>query len=325
MSGGAQFRTAAAATLGVEGSSLAGAAVRDFGLLASTTHPNVLVEVMLLFSVNSRLDLPLALEIEPPSTFVLDSVPWPLHPALTNSKQGINPFRSDDWQTRLVTASAEAESVVQSGQELYGIPCPLFELSVSNPLLQHVAMPPGGRPNGSICEEPPTLESSLLETCQADTYRALPSELTRCVVLSGKAMVILNRKALSSYQSSWERDRRYCSRFVCDDAFDHAWLPAGQYRLTVRGYNPPLQPADNDNMWTLTITHEVPRLGGGPRSTIEPIMVAEAPGYRVGASATYSDRISPGIGGVVRGGLDWFDDGTRLPAVPVGSSDITHK
>jgi len=314
IAGSTEFRTMFTSAPRFDGEALAPQAIRDFGLLTSTTRGNVLVEVSLLFSVGSRLPLPTTLEVWPPSAFRLDTAPSPLHPALQPHQRGVNPFSSASWQDRAMAKIRTDSQLISSGIELYGKRCTLFHLMLAKTAEQIVAMPEEGRPQGSLCGDPPTLEASLMQTCRADTYKAVPGDIARCSVLDHKAVVTLHRRPISSYRTAQERDDTYCSRFICQDRFDHVWLPSGQYRLTLRGFNPPETPADNDNIWSLVITGEVRELGGGPRSAIEPRFAAETPGYHIDAATEYSDSISSTGGSVLRGGAQWYDDGDRLQA-----------
>merc|ERR1712039_765870 len=173
-----------------------------------------------------------------------------------------------------------------------------------------MGMPEGSLRNESLCAEPPTLDSTLIHTCRQDTYTSLPQDRVRCKVLAQKVVVTVYKRPLISYENAQDRDETHCTRISCDDDFESAWLPAGQYRIILRGYNPPeTPPVDADNVWTLTIGREVRSLGGGSRSVVEPLYSAQVPGYRIGAGAEYSDRISPMGGHTLRGGAQWQESG----------------
>jgi len=240
LAGGSQFRTIVASTNEVEGVALPRGAIRDLGLLTSDTKASTLVEVMMLFSVPLKMLLPVSLEVRPPKAFRLDSAPSPLHPALQPQQAGVNPFSSINWQERSKQDAHQASHLVSTGEELIGTPCPFFELMVNDPPEQVVAFPPDAYPNGSFCEDPPTLETSLLHTCRVDAYKALPGAHARCHVMDGKAIIRLYRRDLRSFRTAQDRDEQYCGRLGCEDRFDHTWLHNGQYRLTVRGFNPPV-------------------------------------------------------------------------------------
>ncbi|CAE8693040.1 unnamed protein product, partial [Polarella glacialis] len=326
-----EFRTSLAAAPSVEGTAFAASPIRDLGLLTTNTRANELAEVSLLLTVESKLPLPSSIEVTPPVGFRLDTAPSPLHPALTPMQAGINPFRSVSWQQQAQLDAEEAARLVETGEELYGVPCPFFDISVADPEFLDVATRASEQPSPSLCDQPPTLDASLLAACQADTYRALPKGRVRCAVLFGKAVIRLYPQNLSSYKSAWERDEAPCTKAGCARAFQaqRAWLPAGQYRLTLRGFNPsvPAPVAEEEtstHSWHVTIAREVQALGGGPRSAVSPVAAASLPSYRINAGAEYSEKITPATGGqVLKGSQNWLQADSTVRVKPSALTPLT--
>jgi len=276
-------------------------------LLTSTTQANVLTKVSLLFAIGMRLLLPIAFEVRPPPTFLLDSTPSPLHPALRPNQHGVNPFRSSSWMSQAHDVTDDSDSVS----------CPLFNVHMTSHASQDTVIPDDARHNSSICVDPPTLDRSMLRVCQPDTYATLPGALAQCKVIGNKAFVHIDEMGTNFLR------QEYCTSDTCNGKLEYAWLPSGQYQITLRGYNPPIVPTTlMDNTWYLTVLQDVQVLASGEHNVIDPGLSAQLPGYDIDATAEYSDQISPLGGIVLRGSAGWLglDNGEELTIL--GSAEL---
>ncbi|CAJ1403705.1 unnamed protein product [Effrenium voratum] len=227
--GSFDFRTTLASVQAVEGRNTAVQTIRDLGLVTSNSQRAELTQIDILLHLEARRTLPMAIEIEPPSGFQLDTSPSPLHPALQSSELS-NPFR---WQRDWSASQIRSGEYRQTNSSVK-VPCPFFELMLDTPEFKEVVSDTG---QSGICTSlwSGGVGTATFAVCMEDAYTSLPRTQVQCHVLAGKAVLEISEAIPKKSELSW--------------------LTAGLYRLSLRGYNPPEPHLDESphNSWRVSI------------------------------------------------------------------------